>query len=39
MLGKLLDRRYRIVKELAEGGFSQTYLAEDQKSPMRRQTS
>jgi len=33
MLGKLLDRRYRIVKELAEGGFSQTYLAEDTRLP------
>jgi len=33
MLGKLLDRRYRIIKELAEGGFSQTYLAEDTRLP------
>ena len=33
MLGKLLDRRYRIVRELAEGGFSQTYLAEDTRLP------
>ncbi|NMF60720.1 protein kinase domain-containing protein [Pseudanabaena yagii] len=33
MLGKLLDRRYRIMKELAEGGFSQTYLAEDTRLP------
>jgi serine/threonine-protein kinase len=33
MIGKLLDRRYRIIKELAEGGFSQTYLAEDTRLP------
>ncbi len=33
MLGKLLDRRYRITRELAEGGFSQTYLAEDTRLP------
>ncbi len=33
MLGKLLDRRYLIIKELAEGGFSQTYLAEDTRLP------
>ena len=33
MLGKLLDRRYRIIRELAEGGFSQTYLAEDTRLP------
>ncbi|MBD2176000.1 GUN4 domain-containing protein [Pseudanabaena sp. FACHB-1998] len=33
MQGKLLDRRYRILRELAEGGFSQTYLAEDTRLP------
>lgn len=33
MLGKLLDGRYRIKQELAEGGFSQTYLAEDTRLP------
>ena len=33
MLGKLLDRRYRIIREIAEGGFSQTYLAEDTRLP------
>ncbi len=33
MLGKLLDHRYRIIRELAEGGFSQTYLAEDTRLP------
>jgi len=33
MIGRLLDRRYRIMKELAEGGFSQTYLAEDTRLP------
>lgn len=30
---KLLDGRYRIIKDLAEGGFSQTYLAEDTRLP------
>lgn len=33
MIGKLLDGRYRINRELAEGGFSQTYLAEDTRLP------
>ncbi|OIP73012.1 MAG: hypothetical protein AUK48_10600 [Oscillatoriales cyanobacterium CG2_30_44_21] len=33
MIGKLLDNRYRIIRELAEGGFSQTYLAEDTRLP------
>lgn len=33
MIGKLLDGRYRIKVELAEGGFSQTYLAEDTRLP------
>ena len=33
MIGNLLDNRYRIIRELAEGGFSQTYLAEDTRLP------
>jgi serine/threonine protein kinase len=31
MLGQLLDRRYRIIRVLGSGGFSQTYIAEDTK--------
>jgi serine/threonine protein kinase len=33
MLGQLLDGRYRVVQELAAGGFAQTYLAEDTRLP------
>jgi serine/threonine protein kinase len=33
MLGRILDGRYKVVKELAAGGFSQTYLAEDMRLP------
>lgn len=33
MLGKILDQRYKIIQELAAGGFSQTYLAEDTRLP------
>ncbi|BAZ28657.1 serine/threonine protein kinase [Cylindrospermum sp. NIES-4074] len=29
MLGKLLDRRYKIVQVLSAGGFGETYIAED----------
>lgn len=31
--GKLLDRRYRIIRPLASGGFGQTYVAEDTRLP------
>lgn len=31
--GKILDGRYRIVKVLGAGGFSETYIAEDSKRP------
>ncbi|AFY71311.1 serine/threonine protein kinase [Thalassoporum mexicanum PCC 7367] len=33
MLGQILDGRYKVVKELAAGGFAQTYLAEDMRLP------
>lgn len=33
MLDRLLDRRYRVLKLLSSGGFSQTYLAEDTRRP------
>ncbi len=33
MLGQLLDGRYRVIQELAAGGFAQTYLAEDTRLP------
>ena len=31
MLGKLLDKRYQISQLLGEGGFGQTFIAEDTK--------
>ncbi|MBD3882081.1 serine/threonine protein kinase [Phormidium tenue FACHB-886] len=31
--GKILDRRYRIVRTLAKGGFGETYIAEDTRLP------
>ena len=31
--GKILDGRYRIIKVLGAGGFSETYIAEDSKRP------
>lgn len=31
--GKLLDRRYRIIRTLAKGGFGETYIAEDTRLP------
>lgn len=33
MLGQLLDGRYRLLKVLGAGGFSQTYVAEDTRRP------
>lgn len=33
MLGRLLDQRYRVIKVLGSGGFSQTYIAEDTRRP------
>lgn len=35
MLGKLLQGRYRIVQVLSTGGFCQTYIAQDTKTPGR----
>jgi serine/threonine protein kinase len=31
--GDLLDRRYRVLRTLAKGGFGQTYIAEDTRLP------
>jgi len=33
MIGHLLDDRYQITQELAQGGFGKTYLAQDTKLP------
>ncbi len=33
MTGNLLDNRYQITQELAQGGFGKTYLAQDTKRP------
>jgi serine/threonine-protein kinase len=33
LIGKTLDRRYRILDLLGEGGFSHTYIAEDTRRP------
>jgi serine/threonine-protein kinase len=32
-MGKLIDRRYRVINLLGEGGFSHTYIAEDTRRP------
>ncbi|WP_019503363.1 protein kinase [Pleurocapsa sp. PCC 7319] len=32
-LGKILDRRYRMIEVLGEGGFGKTFLAQDTKRP------
>lgn len=33
MIGKLLDHRYQVIQVLAQGGFGQTYIAQDTKRP------
>ncbi|MGB7412888.1 MAG: serine/threonine-protein kinase, partial [Thermosynechococcaceae cyanobacterium] len=33
MIGQVLDGRYRVVRNLGEGGFSKTFLAEDSRRP------
>ncbi|MFB2736220.1 protein kinase domain-containing protein [Umezakia ovalisporum] len=33
MIGKLLDHRYQLIRVLAEGGFGQTYIAQDTRRP------
>lgn len=33
MIGKLLDNRYQIIQVLAQGGFGQTYIAQDTRRP------
>ena len=33
MIGKLLDHRYKLIKVLANGGFGETYIAQDTKRP------
>jgi len=33
MIGKVLDGRYRIVRQLGAGGFAKTYLAQDTRIP------
>jgi len=33
MIGKLLDRRYQIIRILAAGGFGETYIAQDTRRP------
>ncbi|WYL98050.1 MAG: serine/threonine-protein kinase [Gloeotrichia echinulata IR180] len=32
-VGQVVDRRYRIIRQLGQGGFGRTYLAEDQNQP------
>jgi hypothetical protein len=29
MIGKILRQRYQIIEQLGQGGFGETYLAED----------
>jgi serine/threonine-protein kinase len=33
MIGKLLDHRYQVIRILANGGFGQTYIAQDTRRP------
>jgi serine/threonine protein kinase, bacterial len=33
MIGKLLDNRYKVMQVLAQGGFGQTYIAQDTRRP------
>ncbi|MEA5514903.1 serine/threonine protein kinase [Nodularia sp. UHCC 0506] len=33
MIGKLLDNRYQVIQVLAQGGFGQTYIAQDTRRP------
>lgn len=33
MIGKLLDNRYQVMQVLAQGGFGQTYIAQDTRRP------
>ncbi len=33
MIGKLLDHRYQVIQVLAQGGFGQTYIAQDTRRP------
>ncbi|WP_414541739.1 protein kinase domain-containing protein [Nostoc sp. CCY0012] len=33
MIGKLLDHRYQVIRVLAQGGFGQTYIAQDTRRP------
>lgn len=35
MIGQILDGRYQVVRNLGEGGFSKTFLAEDTRRPGR----
>ena len=33
MIGKLLDHRYQVIRVLAQGGFGETYIAQDTRRP------
>ncbi|MDZ7961129.1 MAG: serine/threonine-protein kinase [Aulosira sp. DedQUE10] len=34
-VGQLVDKRYKIIRQLGQGGFGRTYLAEDKNQPNR----